>query len=213
MHNFNTIDNTESFVRAELPIAQMLKEGADVFQPAHDVFGGQTGLQAANNPNIFRDAYQRNVQQAGYLARTSHEDFPPLPVAWQKDWAKLVPKTASGTYDVKSVADWLWQRFIADNGKNFSIQEQAQIYALLATGADYGYLVDTYLVPGSGAEQAFDTAQLQQSPYIDLVNYLAQQPVQLDSTDLAARREANRRVGMAINFITITPFTFAMEGK
>jgi len=213
VHNFNTIDNQESFARGELPTAQMLKEGADVFQPAHDVFGGQTGLQAANNPNIFKEAYQRNVQQVGYLGRTNNEDFPPLPVAWQKDWSKLIPKNAGNQYDIKSVADWLWQRFISDGGKHLTIQEQAQIYSLLATGADYGYLVDAYLVPGSGADQAYSSEQLQQSPYIDLINYLSNQSMQLESTDAAERREANRRVGMAINFITVTPFMFAMEGK
>ena len=213
VYNFNTIDNIESFARGELPIDQMLKEGADVFQPAHDVFGGQTGLQAANNPNIFREAFQRNVQQIGFLGRTSHEEFPPLPVSWQKDWSKLAPKGTTGLYDIKTVADWLWQRFIGDGGKNLGIQEKAQIYAMLASGADYGYLVDAYLVPGSGADQSFSSAQLQQSPYIDLVNYLANLDLKLDSPDPLERREANRRVGMAVNFITITPFIFAMEGK
>lgn len=213
VHNFNTIDNQESFARGELPIDQMLKEGADVFQPAHDVFGGQTGLQAANNPNIFKEAFIRNVQQVGFLGRASHEDYPPLPVEWQKDWAKLIPQNANQQHDIKSVADWLWQRFIADGGKNLSVQEQAQLYSLLATGADYGYLVDAYLVPGSGADQAYSSEQLQQSPYIDLINYLGNLTMQLDSADAAERREANRRVGMAINFITVTPFIFAMEGK
>ena len=213
VQNFNTIDNTESFARNELPVEQMQKEGADVFEPAHDVFGGQTGLQAANNPNIFKQAYQRNVLQAGYLARASQDDYPSLPVAWEKNWAKLVPKNSAGQYEVKAVADWLWRRFIGDGAKHLQIQEQAQLYALLASGVDFGYLVDAYLVPGSGADQAYSSEQLQQSPYIDLVDYLGNLTMQLDSSTAVEHREANRRIGMAVNFISITPFMFAMEGK
>lgn len=208
VHNFNTLDNNESFSRNELPVEQMQKEGADVFVPAHDVFGGQTGLQAANNPNIFKEAYQRNVLQSGVLARTSHDDFPPLPVAWEKDWAKQAPKNSNNQYDVKTIADWLWRRFIGDGGKNFQIQEMAQIYALLASGADFGYLVDP-----DNPDGAFSNEQLSQQPLIGYIGALGAVTMPLDSNDIPTRREINRRIGMAVNFISITPFIFAMEGK
>lgn len=208
VNNFNTIDNTENFTRNELPIEQMKTEGADVFDPAHDVFGGQTGLQAANNPNIFKDAFQRNVLQAGYLARSSHVDPPQLPVVWEKDWAKLIPKNSSGQYDVKSVADWLWRRFIGDGGKHYQIQEKAQLYALLAYGADFGYLIDQ-----QNPDQAFSSEQLQQPPLIDIINALGQVNISLEDSDINKRRHANYRIGLAVNFISITPFMFAMEGK
>jgi hypothetical protein len=35
----------------------------------------------------------------------------------------------------------------------------------------------------------------------------------LQSGDTGTRRDANRRVGMAVNFITMTPYAFAMEGQ
>jgi len=208
VHNFNTLDNIESFARNELPVQQMQKEGADVFVPAHDVFGGQTGLQAANNPNIFKEAYQRNVQQSGYLARTSHKDKPALPVVWEKDWSKLLPKSSNGQYPISHIADWLWQRFIGDGGKHFGIMEKAHLYALLVDGKDLGLLLNP-----DNPEYAYSLDELSQEPINGYIKAIGTVNLPLDSDIETIRREVNRRIGLAVNFISITPFMFAMEGK
>jgi hypothetical protein len=209
VQNQNTIDNTESFVRYELPKSQMTVEGAQVFEPAHDVFGGQTGLQAANNPNIFRDAYQRNVTKSAFLGRTSKEynDSAGVPQTWHKDWARIIPND-DGKYEVEKVARWLWQRFTGDRN-NFEFYERLQVQALLATGLDFGYLADP-----ANPDISYSKQEIDDDPVLkELRKSNEKALLALNSDDSTEQEEANRRVGLAVNFISITPFMFALEGK
>jgi hypothetical protein len=209
VQNQNTIDNAESFVRYELPKSQMAVEGAQVFEPAHDVFGGQTGLQAANNPNIFRDAYQRNVINSAFLDRTSKEytDNTGASQQWKKDWGSIVPND-DGKYEVEKVARWLWQRFTGDR-KNFQFYERLQVQALLATGLDFGYLADP-----ANPEINYSKQEIDDNPALkELRKSNEKALLALNSDDPTEKEEANRRVGLAVNFITVTPFMFALEGK
>jgi hypothetical protein len=187
----------------------MAVEGAQVFEPAHDVFGGQTGLQAANNPNIFRDAYQRNVINSAFLDRTSKEytDNTGASQQWKKDWGSIVPND-DGKYEVEKVARWLWQRFTGDR-KNFQFYERLQVQALLATGLDFGYLADP-----ANPEINYSKQEIDDNPALkELRKSNEKALLALNSDDPTEKEEANRRVGLAVNFITVTPFMFALEGK
>ncbi len=209
IQNQNTIDNQESFIRNQLPRNQMATEGAEVFQPAHDVFGGQTGLQAANNPNIFRDAYQRNITSPAFLGRTRkrYSDADGAQQIWLKDWAKVIPSSA-GQYQVDRVARWLWQRFTGDR-RNFKFYERLQIHALLATGRDFGYLAD----PGN-PDTSYSRRDVLANPALTyLMESNETSLLAVNSGDAKEREEANRRIGLAVNFITVTPFMFALEGE
>lgn len=209
IQNANTLDNEEVFGRHyyDLPVSRMATQGAEVFEPAHDVFGGQTGFQAANNRYIFKYAYASNVESPGYLYDVSDDytlvDGPDAPVyTWTKGWDQLIPVNASGEYVVAEVAAWLWNRFIGDGGKNFDPIARAQVHALLARDRDFAYLVDS-----SNPDAVYSSE--------DILTGVASSVDQVNAATLMdfSRTAAAYRVGMAVNFITMTPYAFAMEGK
>ena len=147
MHNATTLDNEESFAKPFFlgPAVPMLQQNALVFAPIRDVFGGQTGNDAANDRFGFRSALNQNVDSPEALGTTEQyyrlaEDG--VPSVWRKDWSTVIPPNAAGEYVVGDVAQWLWQRFIADGGANFDAIAQAQVHALAGHGFDFAAVVD-----------------------------------------------------------------------
>ena len=209
--NQNTVDNEESYGNSYSPRAVMDRQGAEVFIPLHDVFGGQTSLNAANNPNLFKEAYNSNVDYPGRISKIRQDckDASGAVVSsWEKDWARIIPADGNGAYAVKDVGEWLWKRFTGDNGKNYTRLERAYVSALLASGEDFGTLADP-----ANPEIAYTDRQLRSGSLEALVKSLEQQTLDLNSTRSGVRRQANRRVGLAVNFITMTPFMFATGGN
>lgn len=210
IQNANTLDNEEVFGRQfyDSPRGRMADQGAEVFEPAHDVFGGQTGFQAANNRYIFKNAYAANVDGNSFLWDTSDDytleagDLAPV-FTWTKEWDAVIPVNGNGEYVVAEVAQWLWNHFIGDGGKNFDPIARAQVHALLSSERDFGYLVDN-----TNQEAVYTSDQILNDPDVSAVDQFnaAQLMDFSSSTD-------NRRVGMAVNFITMTPYAFAMEGQ
>ena len=214
--NQNTLSNEESFSRKTSLFGQLRVEGAEVFHPAHDVFGGQTGLQAANNPNIFKAAYSRNVLNPNVLGQVerTYTDSSGNVKTWVKDWAATISLKGHTNYIVKHVGKWLWKRFVADGGKNFGIQAQAQIYSMLAEGVDFGYLVST-TYPGIYAEdQEYTSTEIRENEDLHILfDKIKSSVINLNSTAPDERKIANERIGLAVNFITATPYVFVLEGK
>ncbi len=210
IHNLNTLSNEETFIRAKNPIYQMSLEGAEIFKPLHDVFGSQTGMQAANNPNVFREAFSRNVNNPEYLGATkaSYTDSSTgVSYSWEKDWGSVVPRGVDG-YLVDEVAEWLWTRFTGRSAsRGMDDIARAQIRAMLATGYDFGYLVDP-----ENLERTYSSDDIA-NIYFELNKNNAYQLMDLDSVEPDLREAANERIGLAVNFITATPFVFAQEGK
>ncbi len=128
--------------------------------------------------------------------------------SWEKDWARIIPTDRNGTYAVKDVGDWLWKRFTGDDGNNYTRLERAYVAALLATGEDSGTLADP-----ANPEAVYSDRQFRRGALADLIKSLEQQTLDLNSTRIGVRRQANRRVGLAVNFITMTPFMFATGGN
>jgi hypothetical protein len=209
IYNLNTVDNTESYATSYSPKHLMRLQGAELFIPAHDVFGGQTSLNAANNPNIFKEAYNGTVDNPNRIAKT-RERYTSNSIVrtWEKDWTRLIPHEATDGYRIGRVAAWLWQRFISDGGENYTELEEAYVTGFLATGFDLGYLAST-----GDPDITITIDQLKSATARNTIQSLQRRRLQLRSNNPAARREANRRVGMAVNFITMTPFMFAMEGQ
>ena len=127
---------------------------------------------------------------------------------WYKDWAKVIPANEQGEYLVKDVGEWLWKRFIADGLKNYSVLERAYVTAFLAQGFDFGYIVDQ-----TDPDITYTIEQLMAEPLASQISANENATMGLNSDDSTTRIQANRRVGLAINFISMTPFTFAVEGK
>ena len=207
MHNAVTLDNEESFAKPFFlgPTLPMMKQNALVFAPIRDVFGGQTGNDAANDRFSFRSAWNQNVNTPEALGTTEQYyrlEEEGIPQLWLKDWRDVVPPNADGNYVVGEVAQWLWQRFIADGGANFDAVAQAQVHALLATGFDFAAVVDRNNINALyGSEDLKDgfAAEVNKELAATLMNF--------------GDREEQLRVGMAINFITMLPYAFARTGE
>ena len=215
LQNAQILTNEENFAKHynDSPYLRMEEQGAEVFHPAHDVFGGQTGLQAATNRYIFKDAFWANVSNPTFFDDTSDDytlepdlEGAPAPVyTWTKDWASVIPVNGSGEHVVGEVATWLWNRFIGDGGRNFDAIARAQVQAMLAQNRDFAYTVDS-----SNPDAVYSTNDITKKKG-------KARPA--DEANAAAvmnglsQYQFNRRVGLAINFISMTPYAFAMEGE
>jgi len=187
IQNLNTLSNQGYFAIGSTPRSQMSFEGADVFEPVHGVFGAQTGHEASVNTSILREAYQRNVERyydLGLIKKLGYTDPSGNPADWYRDWAGVIPTDGDGNYNVANVGLWLWERFIGDGGKNYDALAQAHVESLLSTGMD------------------LNTASSEDIS-----------PLLLDSAVSQEREEANRRVGLTVNFISMLPYMFVAEGK
>lgn len=207
IHNAVVLDDEESFARSVVadPLVRMSQQGATPFEPIRDVFGGQTGNDAANDRFVFKNAWSANVEFPDVLAGISQvlsRDGNGNVSRWTKDWSAVMPVNQQGEYRVRQVAEWLWNRLVADGGRNFDRMARAQVYSLLATGFDFSLLLETNdqaavltmadLDPGTVAAAYFDVLANSQ---LDLSN---------------PRQQHN--VGMAINFISMLPYAFAAGG-
>jgi hypothetical protein len=203
--NLTTLDSFEVFSFLYDMRSQIVGEGVRIFEPTKNVFGSQTGHEAAGSGQVFRQAYNRSVQAPWLLGRVTHTTYP----KWQKDWSTLIPKSNSGNWNAKSVGEWLWQRYIADGLKHFGALERAHIYAILGAGKDLAVFINKDDPKAVYTEQDLTT----RSDLKQLVQDLSVAKVLLDDKDAAKRKTANYRVGLAISFITATPYAFAQEGR
>jgi hypothetical protein len=199
------LNNEETYLEL-YPLNAYEAENVQVFHPAHNVFGGQTGTEAADSADVFRTNYNRATGEEWRFRQSSGTKYGR---SWEKNWAAVIPKDSSGTYVVKNVAEWLWKRFIGDGLKNMGLLERAHLYALLAESRDIVYLADR-----NRLDRVITTADLASDPaLVNLVQSLSVRTLPLDSADSTERRAANARVGQAINFIVATPYIFAQEGR
>lgn len=207
VHNATILDNQESFARPEFygSLVRMFEQGVLPFAPIRDVFGGQTGNDAANDRFVFKNAWSANVENPEVLA--SVIQYQPraaggFDVLWQKNWSSEIPRNANGEYVVREVAEWLWNRLIADGGAQFDDLARAQVYSLLATGFDF-----VAVLGADGPPTVLNSADLQPGTIPNLyMQMLAGQKM-----DLAVLSQQHQ-VGMATNFISMLPYAFATGG-
>ncbi|MDC1198784.1 PKD domain-containing protein [bacterium] len=236
----NTLSNADSHANARHPQGAGDLIGAQVFEPAHSVFGAQTGKNVANSPNIFLLALNRRVTNSSYIAEDHIEGTTTNGLGedavsgdgWYRDWGAVIPLNGSGQHVAGEVTDWLWNRFIGDGGENLGVVERAHIQSLLATGDDLNYRVQQ-VHPASmtttelnarhfddGTRILFGTPALTtpgpDSRGIDVyaINQAhAATVMDLNSADPGTQKFWNKNVGFAVNFIATLPFMFAFEGK
>lgn len=207
IHNANQLTGEEAYAEraSQGPFGRMAIEGAVVFAPIRDVFGGQTGNDAANDRFLFKRAWDLNVLDPNFLADAS-EAYQLArggrEILWRKDWRMAVPADQDGQYRADTVGAWLWNHFIGDGGVNYDPVARAQVHALLATGLDFGVLASA-----DNPEAVFSTHDLAGGALAELSQVLGQTTLDL------SRDEGNSRVGMAVNFITALPFSFATGGQ
>jgi hypothetical protein len=207
VYNANILDNEESFARPFFtgPIIRMIEQGALSFAPIRDVFGGQTGNDAANDRYVFKNAWGANVENPDVLGASQEYyllEQEGTPQLWRKEWGSVIPANAQGEHVVSEVAEWLWNRFIADGGENFDPIARAQIHSLLATGFDFAAVVDR-----NALDATFTSADILEGPARAVNEELAR--VRMNFADPAEQQ----RVGMAVNFISMMPYAFASGGR
>ena len=206
IYNANILDGEESFARPFYtgPAVRMFEQSALPFAPIRDVFGGQTGNDAANDRYVFKNAWGANVNNPEVLAAIEEayvQEPEGAPQLWQKDWSRVIPVNEQGDHVVGEVAEWLWNRFVADGGVNFDPVARAQVHALLATGFDFAAVVDR-----DNLDAIYNSADISDGPVADVNGELA--ATHMDFSDPIE----NERVGMAVNFISMLPFVFATTG-
>lgn len=207
VNNLTSLTNRDAYQNRYSTSSWISNEDVSPFRPSHDVFGGQTGIEAANTADVFRNAYNRSVDSYWSLTSVSI-DRNGAPY-WRKDWAAVAPRDPGGGFSTKTIAEWLWQRYVADGLANFGELERAHLYALLASGRDLaGWLDET------NATAVISLADVTNAgPTRTTVQQAAGAPLFLESSDPDTREEANRRISLAANFIVATPFFMAQRGR
>jgi len=201
--NLLTLNNRESYLGYYHPESALKNEGIEIFRPLYNVFGHQTGQEASDDPSIFKEAYNNSIDRYWSFTRSeSQEDN------WRKEWETVVPSGEDGTYQVRDVAEWLWNRFVADGLTNFGTLERAYVYSFLGSGRDFGYFVDP-----TDATRTYTEDDINVDPVLqERLQDLAISTVHLESDDPNKRNAAQYRVGLAVSFIVATPYVFAQEG-
>lgn len=188
-----------------LGVLDYVDEDVRAFRPLHNVFGNQTGIEAASSPGVFRNNYNRLTENYHRYRTASGTK---LGRTWTRNWASLIPVDETGQYKVGDVAEWLWNRFMADGLKNFGMLERAHVYAFLSRDQDL-----LTLVSPEDTSRVITAVELKTDPVLKrLIDELAAENLALGSADLEERRRANERIGQAINFIAGTPYIFVQKG-
>ncbi len=186
-------------------VGPLERQGGVVFEPSKAVFGSQTGPEAALNTAILKDAIEVALATDRVFGRLeSSVDGE----SWLKDWRLIMPEDPA--LDAASVADWLWQRLLADGLENQNAAARAQLIALLATGTDFNLLAHEEL--GHPLDRPYGVADFATEPALGaLVEALASERIELDAQDEARRRAANQRMNLAAGFLSVLPYAFAEE--
>ncbi len=112
-------------------------------------------------------------------------------------------------YQVDKVGEFLWQRFVGDGLKNYGVLERTYVNAFLATSDDWAATVNP-----DDLDRVFTTAELTSDPALAALRETqANARVAFDDPADWRRERANWSVGLAINFISATPYVFAQEGR
>lgn len=137
-NKFN-LDNLESFFggdsysgRAGRQVDNIIDGDAagEIFRPLHNVFGGQTSLEAADSSLAFEKNYNYHTQTEYQTRDAAQCDECDQGDAWWKKWPSVLPQASDGKYYVKDVAPWLW-RHVTGSLENFTDLERAHLYTLL----------------------------------------------------------------------------------
>jgi len=102
----------------------------DFFEPLHNVFGGQTSLEASDSALVFEQNYNRQTDDEDDTRRIVACDECDLGQPWEKQWSTVLPRRADGNYYVEDIAPWLWRHAVG-HLDNFTQLERAHLYSLL----------------------------------------------------------------------------------
>lgn len=210
--NLVTFSNSEISAGLHATNSRLSDESITTFFPTHEVFGGQTGIEAKETADVFKWNYNTTSQNPNQWGIGN------LSTGYKKPYDLLIPKDAEGKWRVKNVAEWLWNYFIGDGLAKFGNLERAHLYALLSSGTDLSYFLakdkkdptintKIYSYGDGGPLDIANDNDLKQK--IDDAGFAL---LRLDDPGTLGD-EARVGVGLAINFIISTPYIFVIEGK
>lgn len=208
-HNLTHTSNIVSYNDTAILAKVLDAEGALFFRPIHNVFGGQTGLEAAESGKILKEAFNTSSARHG---ETLNPNGNYGGQAWERNWGVQISREATNDYEVEKIAELLWNKLIADDLKHFGTLERAQAYALLAEGKDFASAVDM-----EDPEKEYTADQIENDSDIN-AKYKSLALTKMEYLDNyrdnrnQRRWEQNYRVGIALAFMAATPYMFAQEG-
>jgi len=167
-------------------IQELEKENYKIFFPAKGVFGNLTGEDIINNSNIISAFYNRaaNQEYSGI--------YPGM------DFSKMIDKDIDN--NVKDITEFIWNRFVGDNLKNFGQMERLHIYSLLLYGKNYNdYIQSDIDYTEEYIESDIDTG----NKIIDM----SEEYIDINTTNI------KRNLKYVTNFVLGLPFMWFEEGK
>lgn len=130
--NIDNIEAYQSFRDGQTgrPTNSILdRDDAQSFRPRHNVFGGQTALEAADSSTVFEDNYNRATDDDYFWSRAANCDDCDQGQPWLKDWGTVIP-LVDGQHEVNDVAQWLWTH-LTGSLDNYTPLERAHLVAIL----------------------------------------------------------------------------------
>jgi hypothetical protein len=192
---------------------EITSENIVPFRPVHDVFGGQTGLEASNTDDVFRNVHNTMVSgQYGAIGFWNGSTVQRL-----KDYRTMLPKRENITVD--EVARFLWRRLLGDASFTYYGQlERAHLVALLSTGRDLSYFsCGTSVTSVSNCSAAVNYTPITEaqvtSTFANLINTTGASNLFPSGASQNTIDMHNEYIGSAVDFILATPFNLVHVGR
>jgi len=138
--NKHNLDNLEAYFggatynggRAGRSVGGVISRdnAGDFFEPLNNVFGGQTGLAAADSALVFENNYNALTDDEDDLRNAVGCNECDLGNPWEKKWSTVLPQRSDGNYYVEDIAPWLWNHVVGSMD-NYTELERAHLYSLL----------------------------------------------------------------------------------
>jgi hypothetical protein len=212
--NTTVVTNQElsnGFVRYDYEI---YTENIRAFRPVHDVFGGQTGLEASNTDDVFGNVH--NSMVSGQYGAIGFWNNATSTVVRLKDYRTMLPKSSNIT--TLEVAQFLWKRLLGDASlAYFGSLERAHLVALLSTGRDLSYFsCGSAITKVTDCPAAVNSTPITESQvnstFSGIISTAAAKNMFAAGASQASIDDDNERVGSAVDFILATPFNLVHLG-
>ena len=189
---------------------EITSENINPFRPDHDVFGGQTGLEASNTDDVFRNANNSAVSgQFGQTGFWSSNNYVRV-----KDYRTFLPKSAD--ISAEDIAKFLWRRILGDATYSYYCSlERAHLVSILSSGRDLNYMLCGNVDVTACATKDNVTAEsaITTGSALATINNAAGTTLFRTGASTTDLNNDNDRIGAAIDFILATPYNFIQVGK
>jgi hypothetical protein len=191
MKNFNIL-NFEGKQTKNIQIItnQLNQENFVIDIPAKGVFGNWTGKDVLNNQSVFAHFYSNAIQK---LFNNTYLNT---------NFENIIDDSISDK-SVKNISEFLWNKLLGDNLKNFGNLERLEVYFLLKYGRDYNDFTNNN--NNISSQEVISNFVI----YNDFVNIEKMSIYNDDNNNIPSLSE---RISNTIHFILGTPYNLYEEG-